>query len=91
MSNSIILLEIKKKNKIFYKKYGTNNKKRYVKIGDEEPIELKPFNEDFLSCDIIPKELGYTSIEILDENKTKIYSSICKVVVAKPENQWVIS
>ena len=91
MSRNILLLEIKKENKIFYKKYINNDKKRYIQFDNQEPIEMVNFNDSILVGSIIPKKLGYYELSILNEKKVKITTTICKVVVAKPENQWVIS
>jgi len=91
MVEKIPLLEIKKENKIFYKKYKNDDKKRYIQFDTQEPSEMIEFNEQFLVGSIIPNKLGYFELSILNENKEKVATTICKVVVAKPENQWIIN
>jgi len=91
MVEKIPLLEIKKENKVFYKKYKNDDKKRYIQFDTQEPSEMIKFNEQFLVGSIIPNKLGYFELSILDENKEKVATTICKVVVVKPENQWIIN
>jgi len=86
------LLEIKRKNKFFYKSYVDigNDEKVVAKLQNIE-YELKPstFGSGYYEGYLEPRELGFHLLEIYVNGEKQI-DEIVKVVVVKPENQYKI-